>query len=132
MASSTKEMSLDHSERYWVCLSALGRFYRSITQRGVSESSVGSCFFLLRKEALARPESTHTSGQLEVKDEKIVTKYISSLRRKGSARTRNYMVHPTALAYLRTRFNYLCTTLVRNDYLSGLSDRFVLCFELFK
>ncbi|KAG1871375.1 hypothetical protein DFJ58DRAFT_645210, partial [Suillus subalutaceus] len=52
-----------------------------------------------------------------------------SLRRKGSARTRNHMVHPTAL---RRRINYLCTTLLRNDYLSGISDRFVPIFEFFE
>ncbi|KAJ8583779.1 ubiquitin conjugating enzyme family protein [Rhizopogon salebrosus TDB-379] len=85
-----------------------------------------------------------TSGQLEaqavqrLKDEKIGTilsqirEYLPSLRREGGARTSDYMVHPTALAHLRRRFNYLCTTLLRNDSLSDMSDRSVLYFELFE
>lgn len=85
-----------------------------------------------------------TSGQLEaqaiqrLKDEKIGTilsqirEYLPSLRRGGGARTSDYMVHPTALAHLRRRFNYLCTTLLRNDSLSDMSDRSVLYFELFE
>lgn len=85
-----------------------------------------------------------TSGQIEaqviqrLKDEKIGTilsqirEYLPSLRREGGARTSDYMVHPTALAHLRRRFNYLCTTLLRNDSLSDMSDRSVLYFELFE
>ncbi|KAG2341132.1 hypothetical protein BDR05DRAFT_476839 [Suillus weaverae] len=42
------------------------------------------------------------------------------------------MVHPTALAYLRRRSNYLRTTLLRNDFLSDMSDRFVPFFVLFE
>ncbi|EGN93067.1 hypothetical protein SERLA73DRAFT_172419 [Serpula lacrymans var. lacrymans S7.3] len=84
------------------------------------------------------------SGQLEAlalqrtKDEKIgvllseIRVYLPSLRRPGGARTSDYMVHPTALAHLRRRFNCLCTSLLRNDSLSDMSDRSVLYFELFE
>lgn len=85
-----------------------------------------------------------TSGQLEaqaqqlVKDGKIgsllsrIRVYLPSLRRHGGALTSDYMVHPTALAHLRRRFNYLCSTLLRNDSLTDMSDRSVLYFELFE
>lgn len=42
------------------------------------------------------------------------------------------MVHPTALAHLRRRFNYICSALLRNDSLTDMSDRSVLYFELFE
>ncbi|KAG6378918.1 hypothetical protein JVT61DRAFT_13203 [Boletus reticuloceps] len=85
-----------------------------------------------------------TSGQLEaqaqqrIKDEKIglllsrIRVYLPSLHRDGGALTSDYMVHPTALALLRRRFNFLCSTLLRNDSLSDMSDRSVLYFELFE
>ncbi|KAI6035335.1 ubiquitin conjugating enzyme family protein [Pisolithus orientalis] len=85
-----------------------------------------------------------TSGQLEaqaqqrVKDEKIgfmlsqIRVYLPSLRRHGGALTSDYMVHPTALAHLRRRFNYLCSTLLRNDSLTDMSERSVLYFKLFE
>jgi ubiquitin-protein ligase len=85
-----------------------------------------------------------TSGQLEaqaqqrVKDEKIglllsqIRVYLPSLHRADGALTSDYMVHPTALAHLRRRFNFLCSTLLRNDSLSDMSDRSVLYFELFE
>ncbi|KAI6047226.1 ubiquitin conjugating enzyme family protein [Pisolithus marmoratus] len=85
-----------------------------------------------------------TSGQLEAqaqqraKDGKIgsllaqIRVYLPSLRRHGGALTSDYMVHPTALAHLRRRFNYLCSTLLRNDSLTDMSERSVLYFELFE
>ncbi|KAH7887767.1 hypothetical protein F5I97DRAFT_1805231 [Phlebopus sp. FC_14] len=85
-----------------------------------------------------------TSGQIEAqaqqraKDEKIgsllsqIRVYLPSLRREGGALTSDYMVHPTALAHLRRRFNYLCSTLLRNDSLTDMSDRSILYFELFE
>ncbi|KAH7914317.1 hypothetical protein BJ138DRAFT_1144039 [Hygrophoropsis aurantiaca] len=85
-----------------------------------------------------------TSGQIEAqaaqlaKDRKIGTLlsqirvYLPSLDREGGGRTSDYMVHPTALAHLRRRFNILCATLLRNDSLSDMSDRSVLYFELFE
>ncbi|KAG6337349.1 hypothetical protein ID866_1722 [Astraeus odoratus] len=85
-----------------------------------------------------------TSGQMEaqaqqrMKDEKIgsllseIRVYLPSLRREGGALTSDYMVHPTALAHLRRRFNYLCSTLLRNDSLTDMSDRSILYFELFE
>ncbi|KIJ70500.1 hypothetical protein HYDPIDRAFT_79185 [Hydnomerulius pinastri MD-312] len=84
------------------------------------------------------------SGQLEAqaqqraKDEKIgsllsqMRVYLPSLDRAGGALTSDYMVHPTALAHLRRRFNFLCSTLLRNDSLSDMSDRSILYFELFE
>ncbi|KAG9317659.1 ubiquitin conjugating enzyme family protein [Chiua virens] len=85
-----------------------------------------------------------TSGQVEAqaqqraKDERIgsllsqIRVYLPSLRREGGALTSDYMVHPTALAHLRRRFNFLCSTLLRNDSLSDMSDRSILYFELFE
>ncbi|KAG7096985.1 hypothetical protein E1B28_004380 [Marasmius oreades] len=82
------------------------------------------------------------SGQVEaqaqqlLKDEKIgtlltqVRTYLPSLHRPGGARTSDYLVHPTALAHLRRRFNYVCSSLLRNDSLADMSDRSVLYFEL--
>lgn len=85
-----------------------------------------------------------TSGQVEAqaqqraKDAKIgsllseIRIYLPSLRREEGALTSDYMVHPTALAHLRRRFNSLCSTLLRNDSLTDMSDRSVLYFELFE
>jgi hypothetical protein len=58
--------------------------------------------------------------------------FLPSLRRPGGGRTSDYLVHPTALAHLRRRFNYICSTLLRNDSLTDMSDRSVLYFELFE
>lgn len=82
------------------------------------------------------------SGQVEAqaiqkaKDEKIgkllsaVRIYLPNLHRSGGGRTSDYLVHPTALAHLRRRFNYVCSTLLRNDSLADMSERSVLYFEL--
>ncbi|TFK55677.1 hypothetical protein OE88DRAFT_1652098 [Heliocybe sulcata] len=84
-----------------------------------------------------------TSGQLEAldlqraRDEKLghlmtaVRWYLPSLRRSGGGRTSDYLVHPTALAHLRRRFNHICSALLKNDSLSDMSDRSVLYHELF-
>ncbi|KAF4602410.1 hypothetical protein EYR40_005617 [Pleurotus pulmonarius] len=83
-----------------------------------------------------------TSGQMQAlanqkaKDEKIgnlltsIRHYLPSLHREGGARTSDYLVHPTALAHLRRRFNAICSSLLRNDSLADMSDRSVLYFEL--
>ena len=42
------------------------------------------------------------------------------------------MVHPSTLVHLRRRFNYVSSTLLRNDSLADMSDRNVLYFELFE
>jgi hypothetical protein len=87
---------------------------------------------------------SQTSGQIEAqaiqrqKDEKIgqllsqIRLYLPSLRRQGGGQTSDYLVHPTALAHLRRRFNYICSALLRNDSLADMSDRSVLYFELFE
>lgn len=70
------------------------------------------------------------------KDEKIgnllkaIRVYLPNLHRVGGGQTSDYLVHPTALAHLRRRFNYICSTLLRNDSLADMSDRAVLYFEL--
>ena len=86
--------------------------------------------------------SMQTSGQIEAqavqraKDEKIgqllsqIRVYLPSLHREGGGRTSDYLVHPTTLAHLRRRFNYVCSSLLRNDSLADMSDRSVLYFEL--
>lgn len=72
----------------------------------------------------------------KAKDEKIgnlltsIRNYLPSLHREGGARTSDYLVHPTALAHLRRRFNAICSSLLRNDSLADMSDRSVLYFEL--
>lgn len=88
--------------------------------------------------------SLQTSGQAEAlavqqaKDEKMasllcaIRVYLPSLQRKSGGQTSDYLVHPTALAHLRRRFNYVGSALLRNDSLSDMSDRAVLYFELFE
>lgn len=72
------------------------------------------------------------------KDEKIgslmreVRVFLPNLGRTGGARTTDYLPHPTALVHLRRRFNYVCSSLLRNDSLSDMSDRSILYFELFE
>ncbi|KDR83771.1 hypothetical protein GALMADRAFT_236136 [Galerina marginata CBS 339.88] len=82
------------------------------------------------------------TGQLKAlaaqrsKDEKIgklltaIRVYLPNLNREGGGRTSDYLVHPTALAHLRRRFNYVCSNLLRNDSLADMSDRSILYFEL--
>ena len=82
------------------------------------------------------------SGQLEAlaaqkaKDAKIgslliaIREYLPNLHRKGGGHPSDYLVHPTALAHLRRRFNFICSTLLRNDSLADMSERSVLYFEL--
>jgi len=82
------------------------------------------------------------SGQLEAlaaqkaKDAKIgslliaIRKYLPNLHRKGGGHPSDYLVHPTTLAHLRRRFNFICSTLLRNDSLADMSERSVLYFEL--
>lgn len=86
--------------------------------------------------------SCQNTGQLRalaaqrVKDEKIgkllcaIRVYLPNLNREGGGRTSDYLVHPTALAHLRRRFNYVCSNLLRNDSLADMSERSVLYFEL--
>ena len=60
---------------------------------------------------------------------KAIRDYLPSITR---GRTSDYLVHPTTLAHLRRRFNYICSSLLRNDSLADMSDRSVLYFELFE
>ncbi|KAK7470678.1 hypothetical protein VKT23_002100 [Stygiomarasmius scandens] len=90
----------------------------------------------------AGDQKEDNSGQAEAhalqleKDAKIgnllsaVRVYLPNLHRSGGGRTSDYLVHPTALAHLRRRFNYVCSTLLRNDSLADMSERAVLYFEL--
>lgn len=72
------------------------------------------------------------------KDEKLaqllsrIRIFLPSLHRPGGARTSDYLVHPTALAHLRRRFNFVSSQLLRNDSLADMSDRSVLYIELFE
>ncbi|RPD67361.1 ubiquitin conjugating enzyme family protein [Lentinus tigrinus ALCF2SS1-7] len=84
------------------------------------------------------------SGQLEAlnaqkaKDEKLATllsnirTFLPSVNREGGGHASDYLVHPTALAHLRRRFNFVSSQLLRNDSLSDMSDRSTLYFELFE
>jgi hypothetical protein len=58
--------------------------------------------------------------------------FLPSLRRSGGALTSDYLVHPTALAHLRRRFNNICSSLLRNDSLTDMSERSSVYFELFE
>ncbi|KAK0230796.1 hypothetical protein IW262DRAFT_1340488 [Armillaria fumosa] len=90
----------------------------------------------------AGDQKEDNSGQVEaqaiqqVKDERIgglltaIRVYLPSLRRPGGGQTSDYLVHPTALAHLRRRFNHVCSVLLRNDSLADMSERSVLYFEL--
>jgi hypothetical protein len=92
----------------------------------------------------APSDLNQTTGQAEAqviqeaKDErlgKLMTQlrmYLPSLRRRGGALTSDYLVHPTALAHLRRRFNNICSSLLRNDSLTDMSDRSAVYFELFE
>ncbi|CDO68460.1 hypothetical protein BN946_scf184760.g16 [Trametes cinnabarina] len=84
------------------------------------------------------------SGQLEAlnaqraKDEKLanlltqIRTFLPSVNREGGGHASDYLVHPTALAHLRRRFNFVSSQLLRNDSLTDMSDRSVLYFELFE
>lgn len=61
-----------------------------------------------------------------------VREFLPSVRREGGARASDFLVHPTTLAHIRRRFNLVCSTLLRNDSLSDMSDRSVLYSELFQ
>ena len=63
---------------------------------------------------------------------KAVRNFLPNLRRDGGAQRSDYEIHPASLAHLRRRFNYVSSTLLRNDSLTDMSDRFVLYFELFE
>ena len=87
---------------------------------------------------------SQTSGQQEAhliqveKDRKIgellkqIRVFLPNLNRPGGGKTSDYLPHPTTLAHLRRRFNFVSSALLRNDSLSDMSDRSVLYFELFE
>ena len=89
-------------------------------------------------------DPSQTTGQAEAlamqvaKDEKLgelmaqLRVFLPSLRRLGGALTSDYLVHPTALAHLRRRFNNICSSLLRNDSLTDMSERSSVYFELFE
>lgn len=82
------------------------------------------------------------SGQLEalaaqkLKDEKLanllksVRMYLPNLNREGGGKACDYLPHPSTLAHLRRRFNFVSSQLLRNDSLLDMSERSVLYFEL--
>ncbi|KAH9854945.1 ubiquitin conjugating enzyme family protein [Lenzites betulinus] len=84
------------------------------------------------------------SGQVEAqnaqrfKDETLsallnqIRTFLPSVDREGGGHASDYLVHPTALAHLRRRFNFVSSQLLRNDSLTDMSDRSVLYFELFE
>ncbi|KAI5116954.1 hypothetical protein M0805_001927 [Coniferiporia weirii] len=88
-----------------------------------------------------REDHSGQNGALAIqkaKDEKIgnllrgVRVFLPNLNRKEGGKTSDYLPHPTTLAHLRRRFNYVSSTLLRNDSLSDMSDRNFLYFELFE
>ncbi|KAJ7129714.1 hypothetical protein C8R44DRAFT_777474 [Mycena epipterygia] len=89
----------------------------------------------------AGDQKEDNSGQIEAqalqaaKDEKIgkllteIGVYLPSLHREGHHPS-DFLPHPTALAHLRRRFNYVSSALLRNDSLADMSERSVLYFKL--
>lgn len=85
-----------------------------------------------------------TTGQAEAlaqqkaKDEALgdllsrIRVYLPNLHRDGGGQASDYLVHPTALAHLRRRFNNICSSLLRNDSLTDMSERSAVYFELFE
>ncbi|KAJ3556879.1 hypothetical protein NM688_g1784 [Phlebia brevispora] len=83
------------------------------------------------------------SGQLEAqamqsaKDKDLsellsrIRLFLPSVHREGGGKASDYLPHPTTLAHLRRRFNFVSSQLLRNDSLVDMSDRSVLYFELF-
>ncbi|EMD40382.1 hypothetical protein CERSUDRAFT_110990 [Gelatoporia subvermispora B] len=83
-----------------------------------------------------------TTGQIEAqaiqreRDDRLaqmlkqIRVFLPSLHRPGGGRTSDYLVHPTTLAHLRRRFNFVGSQLLRNDSLADMSERSVLYFEL--
>ncbi|TFK28765.1 ubiquitin conjugating enzyme family protein [Coprinopsis marcescibilis] len=90
----------------------------------------------------AGDQKEDNSGQIEAqnaqrsKDEKLgkflgaLRVFLPNLHRAGGGQSSDYLVHPTALVHVRRRFNHVCSTLLRNDSLTDMSDRSVLYFEL--
>ncbi|KAF8195914.1 hypothetical protein K438DRAFT_1826732 [Mycena galopus ATCC 62051] len=89
----------------------------------------------------AGDQKEDTTGQQEAqalqaaKDRRIgalltdIGVYLPSLHREGHHPS-DFLPHPTALAHLRRRFNYVCSALLRNDSLADMSERSVLYFKL--
>lgn len=87
-------------------------------------------------------DDKQNSGHVEAlkvqraKDERLaklladIRVYLPSVHRSGGGKPSDYLVHPTALAHLRRRFNFVSSQLLRNDSLADMSDRSVLYFEL--
>jgi hypothetical protein len=80
-------------------------------------------------EALrAQQERDHEIGTLMSQ----VRVFLPNFKRSGGPQTSDYLVHPTALAHLRRRFNLVGSSLLRNDSLADMSDRDAVYFELFE
>ncbi|KAJ6613484.1 hypothetical protein B0H10DRAFT_2048706 [Mycena sp. CBHHK59/15] len=90
----------------------------------------------------AGDQKEDNSGQIEAqavqaaKDQKIgkllteIGVYLPAIHREGGGQDSDFLVHPTALAHLRRRFNYVSSALLRNDSLADMSERSVLYFKL--
>ena len=57
--------------------------------------------------------------------------FLPSVHREDGGKASDYLPHPTTLAHLRRRFNFVSSQLLRNDSLVDMSDRSILYFELF-
>ena len=72
----------------------------------------------------------------KAKDEKLsdmlkaIRVFLPNLNREHGGKACDYLPHPTTLAHLRRRFNFVSSQLLRNDSLTDMSDRSVLYFEL--
>ncbi|KAJ7700058.1 hypothetical protein B0H17DRAFT_1048399 [Mycena rosella] len=88
-----------------------------------------------KEDAGANSGQIEAQAQQAAKDEKIgkllteIGVYLPSLHREGHHPS-DFLPHPTALAHLRRRFNYVSSALLRNDSLADMSERSVLYFKL--
>ena len=107
---------------------------------GHVKEDVSSLIALARGNAHDHPKM---SGQIEAlniqraKDTQLslllsqIRVFLPSVHREDGGKASDYLPHPTTLAHLRRRFNFVSSQLLRNDSLVDMSDRSILYFELF-
>ncbi|KAF7355299.1 Baculoviral IAP repeat-containing protein 6 [Mycena sanguinolenta] len=85
-----------------------------------------------KEDTTGQQEALAMQAAKDAKIGKLLTQigvYLPSLHREGHHPS-DFLPHPTALAHLRRRFNYVCSALLRNDSLADMSERSVLYFKL--
>ncbi|WVO14986.1 hypothetical protein L204_102629 [Cryptococcus depauperatus] len=121
---------------------------RKVTEKEEGLSSVSCGLLLLGKVKNARGTgyagSTDEDRSGQIKAEEMqrladsavsvllqhVQQYLPNINRQGGPATSDYLVHPTALAHLRRRSNFI-NALLRNDSLLDMSNRDAIYRALF-